>query len=147
MITLIFHHDKKDWVSRLIAWFTHAQYTHVALLIDEGTVLESSGVGEPQGVRVVNIYKWQDKHPGAVRRYVHHPDPAKVKELCLSKVGDGYDWWYLWGYIFRRNWQSKTRWTCNELITWACAEAGYPIINMEQAEFLTSQHLYLISQE
>ena len=146
-IVLGFHHDENDWISRVMAWLTHATYTHVALVSPDGSeVIEASGVGKPQGVRAMSMEVWASKHPGFVLRKIPHGKPAEAYAAASAQIGARYDWSYLWGWLFRRNWQNPDKWVCHELIAWAADATGYPFINMDGAEWLTPQHLYLVSQ-
>lgn len=147
-IVLGFHHASDDWISRVMAWFTHGRYTHVALVSTEGDeVIEASGMGNPKGVRMMHIDVWKGRHPGCELRKIEHPYAWKVWEHAKSQVGKPYDWGFVWGWVFRAKWQHSNRWTCNELIAWACAQAGHPLFPPEaEPDWLTPQHLYLISQ-
>jgi uncharacterized protein YycO len=130
-----------------MAWLTHATYTHVALVAPDGSeVIEASAVGKPQGVRAMSMEVWASRHPGFVLRRIPHGDPEQAYIAASSKIGKAYDFGYLWGWLFRRNWQNLDRWVCHELIAWAAQETGDPFINMENAQWLTPEHLYLISQ-
>lgn len=146
MITLYFHHDPDDWISRLMAWITRSRYTHVALLSPGGDyVLEATGAHDPMGVRISPTWLWQSRHPGFVARAADG-DADQVWRIAATHDGAGYDWSYLWGWLFRRNWQRQDRWVCHELIAWACAEAGTPLLDMTDAHFLTPDHLYRVTQ-
>lgn len=146
-IVLAFSHDPRDWISRAMAWLTHGRYTHVALVSGDGSeVIESSGVGRPQGVRMASFAAWAARHPNYVLRKIHHQNPDLVWRIAASRLGDGYDWAYLCGWLFRRNWQDSCKWVCHELIVWACERAGRAIIDMDEAQWLTPEHLYLVSQ-
>jgi uncharacterized protein YycO len=141
------HHDNSDWISRLMAWLTHATYTHVALVAPDGSeVIEASGVGKPQGVRAMSMEVWASKHPRFVLRKIPHNNHELVWQIAFSQIGKGYDWSYLWGWLFRSNWQDTDKWTCNELIVWACEQAGQPCLTTDAPQWLTPEHLYLISQ-
>jgi hypothetical protein len=146
-IVIALSHDPRDWISRVMAWLTHGRYTHVALVSGDGTeVIEASGMGKPEGVRMASFEVWTAKHPRYVLRKIPHPNPELVWRITTSRLGDGYDWAYLWGWLFRRNWQDSCKWVCHELIVWACEQAGHAIIEMDDAQWLTPEHLYLISQ-
>lgn len=146
-ITLLFHHDPTDWISRIMAWATHGRHTHVALLSPTGRlVIEASAVGWPKGVRCIPTPVWKQRHPGHIEQTVPHPAPLAVWNHASTQIGKAYDWPYIWGWVLRRKWQHPQRWTCHELIAWACQKAGHPIINMDEPHWLTPQHLYLISQ-
>lgn len=146
MITLYFHHDPDDWISRLMAWFTRSRYTHVALLSPGGNyVLEATGAHVPTGVSCQPTWLWQSRHPGFIARVAETPDAQLVWQFASTQTDKPYDWTYLWGWLFRRNWQRTDRWVCHELIAWACQEAGTPLLDMTDAHFLTPDHLYRVT--
>lgn len=145
-ITLLFAHDKGDRISRLMAWFSRADWTHVALL-GNNEVIEASGIGLP-GVRVVPLAVWLNDHPGAVAREIPHPHPDLVREYMLSQLGKDYDWRWLFGWLFRlRDWQDDEEWVCSELIAWAAEKSGKPLFSPGSRWRVTPQMLYDISQE
>lgn len=146
-VTLLFHHDPSDWISNLMAWATRADVTHVAML-DPGRgelVVEASGVGHPQGVRVVSLASWAAKHPNYTTRYIVDEDPEQIWNLCVGRVGDGYDWSYILGWWLRLKIEDPQKFTCQELIEWAFRVAGRPVFDTSKPHFLTPQNLYNIS--
>jgi uncharacterized protein YycO len=146
-IVIGLHHAADDRISQLMAWFTHGRYSHVALISPDGSeVIEASGMGQPKGVRAMSMEIWASRHPGFALRKIEHPFPDTVWQIATGQLGKGYDWNYLWGWLMRRLWQDPEKWVCHELIAWACQQAGHPIINMDNPQWLTPEHLYLISQ-
>jgi len=141
------HHHADDRISQLMAWFSHARYTHVALISPDGSeVIEASGMGQPKGVRAMSMEVWASKHPGFVLRKIEHPFPDTVWQIATGQLGKGYDWNYLWGWLFRRNWQDPEKWVCSELIFDSCDKAGKAIVQMHASHWLTPDHLDLNSQ-
>ena len=144
-ITVGFSHDNKDWISRLIAWLIHGRWSHVVLVSPDGSeYIEASGIGKP-GVRTKPLELFLAKDNRTLRR-IYHPHPDQVWQIASTQLGKGYDWSFLWGWLFRLNMQDKQKWTCNELIAWAAAEAGHPLLVMDDSHYLTPDHLFLISQ-
>ena len=146
-ITVGFSHDPSDWISRVMAWLTHARYTHAVMFnpSDLSQAIEASGVGSPKGVRYISLDEFMRK-PNATARRISCKNPELVWELAASKIGNGYDWMYLLGWLTRRNLQDSERWVCHELIAWAAHAAGSPLLDMSDAIWLTPEHLYLISK-
>ena len=147
MITLLFHHGKGDLVSEVLRFFTRGSYTHVALLSPGGDcVIDASGATRPKGVKGTPAWLWMRRHPGCVLRTSDLPDAVTVWRLAESQIGKPYDWAYVWGWLFRRHWQKQDKWVCHELIAWACAEAGTPLLDMTDAHFLTPDHLFRVTK-
>ena len=131
-----------SWIGRLITIATGFKYSHVVLVSPDGEFfIESSGAGHKSGVAVHSI----GHKPFAEFRRILHPDPLKVWCLAVEHSGKPYDYGYLWGWIFRRNWQDDAKWVCTELIVDCCAVAGRPIIH-ERKNRVTAETLYMISE-
>ena len=146
-ITVAFSHDKSDWISRIMAWLTFAKYSHVALIRGD-EVIEASGVGHPAGVRKITLDTYLAKHPGTVIRKIGHAYPKRTWEWAESRIGVPYDYYWLWGYLaHRRNWQDPDKFTCAELIAWACEQAGDPLFTGDYLWNVSPNMLYLISKE
>lgn len=133
------------WISKVVSWLTRGRYSHVMLLNpDTREYIEASGLAKPSGVRVHQLEEFFARIDWDFR-IIPHPDPERVWRVAKNHVGKSYDWGYLFGWLFRRNWQDPDKWACNELITYACEMAGHPIIDMSDPQWLTPHHLYLIS--
>lgn len=146
MITLAFSHAD-DMISRLICWLTRSRVSHVALVSPDGQhVIEASGVGEPLGVRLISRERFLAERQGVEFRTLAHPRAESVWAIAWGQIGKGYDNSYLWGWLLHRNWQDPSRWVCQELIVWAAAQTGYPMLDMTDSHFLTPGDLYRISK-
>ena len=146
-IVLGLHHAADDFISKAMAWFTHGRYSHVALISPDGSeVIEASGMGQPKGVRAMSMEVWASRHPGFVLRKIEHPFPDTVWQIASSQIGKSYDWFFLWGFLFRRDWQDPEKWVCSELIIDSCTKAGHSILSLHAPHWLTPDHLDLISQ-
>lgn len=143
-IILAFSYDPNSPVSRVIRYMTRGTYSHVALVYGDEAI-ESSGGSRPRGVRLVPTAAVV-RRPNCVLRRIPHPRPRAVFNAARTQLGKPYDYLYLLGWIFRRKWQDPRMWVCHELIVWAAAQAGRPIIDMERIKWLTVDHLYLISE-
>ena len=146
-ILVAFSHDKFDWISRAMAWATFGEQTHCALVKGD-RVIEASAVGEPKGVRPVTLDTFLAKHPSAVIRKIDHLYPDLVWEHAASRIGCDYDWDWIKGYLARRrDWQDPSKFTCQELITWACDMAGDPLFAGDNNWHVTPQMLFMISKD
>lgn len=119
------------------------------MLVEPGgrRYIEASGSAKPSGVRLHDMHEFIASRPEWDFRMIPHPDPHAVWELACTQVGKPYDWAFLFGWLVHRNWQHPDKWVCQELITWACKEAGYPIFPLEVADQWHTPHsLYLISK-
>lgn len=143
-VNLLFHHAADDFISRGIAWASHAEASHVAMLHpDGGYVLEASAVGYPKGVRIVSVQSWRNRHPGYWMRYIDDPDPMEIWNIAASKEGCGYDLMYFVGWLLRMRLEDPKKLVCQELIDWAFRQAGRPLFDTDKPHFLTPQSLHL----
>ena len=92
---------------------------HCAIVYDD-QVIESSGFGQPKGVRLRSLYDYMIEHPDIELRTIRYHNPDAVWRRCLSQVGKKYDWYWYLGLLTRsRKWQEDEAWVCHELILWA----------------------------
>jgi uncharacterized protein YycO len=117
MITLKF--SRADGVvSRLIAWFNFGQFSHVAIQLADGSIIEA--LATPNAV----VCHRRDDYPVTVT--VTMPCPAKDEAVAwlLEQVGKPYDFSGIGGFLTRRDWQKPERWFCSELAAAFCERAG-----------------------
>lgn len=128
-ITLAFAHDKGDWISRVMAWLTFSDVSHVAL-VQGDLVIEATGVGHPpHGVKVSLLVDWQRAHPGCWFKRIPHPSPTQVWAHAELQIGQPYDWAWLLRWLLRRDWRDNRKWVCSELIAWAAEQTGWPLLH------------------
>lgn len=146
-ITVAFSHDKSDWISRIMAWFSFARTTHCALVRNDH-VIEASAIGEPKGVRPVTLSTFMARHPDARLRKIEHGRPEQVWLHASTRIGKRYDWKWFAGWLVRkRDWQDPEAFTCSELIAWACEQSGEPLFEGDHTWSVTPQQIYMISKE
>lgn len=127
----------------LVSWFTGYEYSHVAMVSPDGYwVLESTGTLKPYGVQIRALHNRDFNE----LRTIPHPDPDAVWNAAITQVGKPYDWGYILGWPMRRNWQDDDKWSCTELIPWAFAQTGHPIIHSDHHR-VGPMTLHMISKE
>lgn len=106
------------FTSRLIAWFSAGQYSHVDCVLDDGSLLgarNDSAGGEPPGVRI----RPANYNPFAVRDVMAIPcaDAQKADFIGFLKdqVGKPYDRLAIAAFLVNRNWREDDSWICSEL--------------------------------
>lgn len=122
MITLQFSRSGKIG-SRLIRWFTWSDWSHVDIVLPDGRLLGATGA---RGVAIRDY----DQSVSHVRFTVDAPDV--VIDLAMTQLGKKYDYAAIIGMPFRRDWQDGRKWFCSELVAWAFAEAGHPLLRMKR---------------
>lgn len=106
--------------SSLIRWQTRGAYSHAAILMRDGRIVES---WQGDGVRVKTLKDWKDidcfEVPGLTSEDWDH-----VIGFCLDKVGEGYDYSGILRFISRRKTGTNESWFCSELVYAALRYVG-----------------------
>lgn len=131
MVALEFS-SRNTWSGLAVRAFTWCWCSHVDLVLPDGRLL---GALPGSGVQI------RDWTPARrVERFHIDAPPAllqAVLERALSQIGRPYDWAGVLGMALRRKWAEQDSWFCSELVAWAFADAGHPL--------LRAQHLYRIT--
>lgn len=69
--------------------------------------------------------------------------PDAVLAAARSQVGRPYDWAGVLGVALHRDWREADSWFCSELIAWAFAQAGRPILRSDTVNRITPRDLLL----
>lgn len=116
-------------LSALIRWQSRSPYSHAALLLPDGTIIES---WPGAGVRIRAIEDWQDVHvfhvPSMTAEQWDHAFSFAARE-----IGSGYDWWSVIRFVSRRNLPVNDRWFCSELVFAALKDAGVRLLERVDA--------------
>lgn len=110
-----------SWVIRMQ---TRGQYSHAALLTDDGRVIES---WPGEGVRVRMISDWRGIDAFSVDRM----SPMRWQwaiDYVMREVGCKYDWRNVCRFISRREAAHNERWFCSELVFAALADVGVTLL-------------------
>ncbi len=110
----------KGIISALIRWQTRGEYSHAALLLPDGRIVES---WQGDGVRIKTLTDWKN-----IDR-LHIPvmsdsQWADAIAFALAEVGRGYDYWAIIRFISRRRMPENDKWFCSELVFAALAHVG-----------------------
>lgn len=118
--------------------FLWSKWSHCAI-IDGDRVIEAAA---PDGVRtrpLADLINESSKF-----EIVDFPsrNPQEVINAARGQIGAPYDWGGVVGIGFRRRWQDDDAWFCSELIAYAFAQAGEPIVRVDNYR-VTPRDLYL----
>ena len=124
----------KNWGSELIRRTCHSPFSHVDMVMKDGTLLGASNDphapfvhGNPRGVAT----RPPDYQPFAYRRQMilatNRADD--IRRMAITQLGKGYDNSAMWRFIDdqfpgARDWRLNENWFCSELIVWAM-ETGH----------------------
>ena len=131
-------------LSYMIRFLTWSQWSHVAIQLDDGRVVEAIW----SGVRVATFdecTKRMSKHTIVELEKSHDETTKKAVDWLLEQVGKDYDKSALFGFIAKRNWQNPLKWFCSELAAMFLKMLGYRIANSKQISRVTPQMLYMIA--
>ena len=117
----------KSAVSKAIEWQTRSPYSHVAVELDDGRIVEA---WHKQGVRIID-HGHEGHSMGTPIEYYSIGVPfshAPVEAFLLNQVGKGYDWRGVWRFVSRRDQPVNDRWFCSELCVAAFAQGGLHLL-------------------
>ena len=114
--------------SRLIRFQTRSPYSHAAMMMDDGTVIEARMRG---GVKHVATPWTRHRKNTPVEVYAIKGDfdEEKVESFLLSQLGKKYDWLSVLRFVSRRKAPADDRWFCSELILAALLDGGKRLLN------------------
>lgn len=99
-------------ISALIRWQTRSEFSHTAILMRDGRIVES---WQGDGVRVKTLTDWEGIDmfdvPGMTDEQWD-----KAIAYALTQVGKGYDYWAIARFISRTRMPDNDRWFCSELV-------------------------------
>lgn len=107
-----------SWLIRL---WTFSKWSHVAVLVDGFSVIDSTA--KYGGVRITSKEFFKSTHEFEVYD-IELPDEEAAITFLFSQIGKKYDWTSIFGMIFQRNWQEDDKWFCSELLEAACVKGG-----------------------
>ena len=122
----------KSWVSRLIRLQTRSRYSHAAVQLPSGTVVEAwrRGVHMILGPfahhsvgTVIEVYSVEGDY-----------NLMQVKEFLTAQLGKKYDFRAIFRFLSRRPMPADDRWFCSELVISAFAAGGLDLLNGPASE-------------
>ena len=107
-------------ISALIRWQTRGAYSHAAILLPDGRILES---WQGDGVRIKVLDDMRGVESYEVTGITPEQWDAAIA-FAESQVGRGYDYWAVVRFIARSRMPDNERWFCSELVFDALRHAG-----------------------
>lgn len=110
-----------------IRFQTRSKYSHSAILMDDGTVVEAwtNGVRRVGGI--------SDDHKAGTEVDIftidYDFDTARAQLFALDQVGKKYDYWAILRFITRRDEPADDKWFCSELVAAACHDGGCDLLS------------------
>ena len=120
-------------ISRLIRFQTRSKYSHVAVMMDDGSAYEAWQVG---GVR--HIDSPFDGHKKGtiidVYRILEPFDSLAVQEFIQLQLNAKYDFSSVLRFVSRRHAKNNNKWFCSELALEAFSAGNLELLNAESGE-------------
>jgi uncharacterized protein YycO len=112
-------------ISMLIRWQSRSPYSHAALLMPDGRIVES---WQGSGVRIKSVKDWTDIE---IYDVVAMDDFAwsLALDFAADLVGSGYDYKAVMRFVSRRPASDNERWFCSELVFAALQSAGISLLS------------------
>lgn len=112
-------------ISALVRWQTRSIYSHSAILLPDGRILEA---WQGSGVRIRDL-----PSGGGIEHFkVKGITPAQWRQAIAfgrDQLGKGYDYVSVLRFVSRRNAPENGRWFCSELVAAALQVAGLPFLS------------------
>ncbi len=111
-------------ISALIRWQTRSPFSHAALLMPDGRIVES---WQGAGVRVKALADWSDIDVFDVPS-MSAGQWNDALRFATDFVGAGYDYRSVMRFVSRRGASEDGRWFCSELVFAALQAAGVDLL-------------------
>lgn len=117
-------------ISQLIRWQTNGQYSHAAIQLPSGSIIEAWH--KPARVRVrKNLTDWSNVEAYEVEGMT--PEQWEVAlEWLDDQVGKKYDFGGVLRFLTRYRKDQDEKWFCSELVFQALVEAGVELLSRIQ---------------
>lgn len=125
----------------LIRAVTWSRWSHVALVLDDGSAIEAT---YPK-VRRVPLETILEKHSKWVIVDVPTDCDQAIEDFAMSQIGKPYDVSALFGLLVHRDWTDTDKWFCSELLAWAFAQAGASKFREEDIHRITPQNWWMLN--
>lgn len=111
-------------ISTLIRWQSRSQYSHAALLMPDGRIIES---WQGDGVRIKTVTDWTDIEIYDVEGMTDFQWELAL-DFARDLVGHGYDYKAVLRFVSRRPASDNERWFCSELVFAALEWVGVSLL-------------------
>lgn len=135
MITLRLVSEKKSFASFIIRRVTYSPFSHVDVVMPDGTLLGARMSGGVQA-RPANYAKFDTVALFTIQ--LPADDEAKFYAFLHAQLGKPYDKSGIANLaIQNRNWHDDDSWFCSELVAAAFEHAGHPLVIVPNADRVT----------
>lgn len=116
-------------LSSLIRWQTRSAYSHAAIHLGDGAIIES---WQGAGVRRTWLRDWSNVTQFGVRGMTG-AQWRRAIDFAEAEIGAGYDYLGVVRFVSRRRLPLNERWFCSELVFAALEAAGVRLLERTEA--------------
>jgi uncharacterized protein YycO len=108
-----------DWIDKTICFFSRGNYSHVAFLLEDGSVIEAKPF---KGVRKIPNLFFERSPKQIIELYTAHltdEEELIIKNFLHKQIGKSYDYMSVLGFIINKSEKGRKktkRWLCSELV-------------------------------
>ena len=126
----------RSWISKAIRWQTRSKYSHIAIELNDGSVVEAWHVG---GVSHSKDFKEKHTKGTPVDAFaIKMPfDVVEAEAFLLSQVGKKYDFGSILRFMSRRDEPKDNKWFCSELAVEALKEGRLALLERIPASHIS----------
>jgi uncharacterized protein YycO len=113
--------------SRLIAWYSAGHFSHVDILLPDGTLLgaRADKIGPvPPGVQLRPAFYESWKERVVMCLDCTYEQETAFWKFAMGQIGKPYDTTAILGFVTGRDWRQQDSWYCSELGAAAIEECG-----------------------
>ena len=116
----------KGFISWGIRTQTRSQYSHAAILMPDGRIVEAwQGAGAGVQIKTLDDYTGIDAF---IVKGMNDTEWRLAIDYALSQVGSKYDYWAIVRFISRPSMPTNDKWFCSELVFASLARAGINLL-------------------
>lgn len=128
-----------SWIIRKLTW---SSWSHVVLVNGD----EAIEAVWPR-VRKTTVEEALSGQTEAIELDIPCENELLAWDAALRQVGKRYDLAALFGFLFRRDWASPSKWFCSELAAYAFEKGQSPLFRSENTDRITPQMIYLLPHD
>jgi len=114
-------------ISKAIRWYTRGQYSHVAVILDDGRIIEAWH--NPASIRIINSLSEGHTKGTVVDIFeVKLEDEAAAINYALSCIGIKYDFLGIFGFISHKDLDNRGKMFCSEFAMNICLKGKTKVL-------------------
>lgn len=122
----------------LIRFFTWSRWQHIGIVVGDMVIEATIDRGVIETPLSVFKKRYRKTHTG----YIPCKSCSEALSLARQELGKPYDFRAIFGLVFRRSWESRTRWFCSELVAHTTQ-----IFREDRVSRVTPEHCFKLTQD